>query len=132
MSMCAWSLTNDERTKVRDAFIEIDTERTGTIKLGELKKVLEDKFHISDEQTLAIFKALDTNHDEEIHYTEFLAAMVSSRIQLHDDLLKATFRRFDTDNQGFITVKNLRDVLGESFEGEEVDKMVAEADTTHD
>lgn len=132
MEMMAWSLSNDERAQIRDCFIAIDKDRSGTITIQEFKQVLEDKFHIHDESVLQSFAALDSAHTDEIHYTEFLAAMVSSRIQLHDDLLKATFRRFDVENQGFITVKNLRDVLGESFEGEEVDKMVAEADVSHD
>merc|ERR1712062_382880 len=81
---------------------------------------------------MGAFEALDPSHHDEIHYTEFLAAMVSSRIQLHDDLLQQAFKRFDTDNQGQITAKNLRDVLGDSFEGEDVDKMLGEADTNHD
>merc|ERR1719188_2141047 len=53
--------------------------------------------------------------------------MVSSRIKLHDDLLKATFQRFDIDNSGFITADNLRQVLGEAFEGENIDHLMKEA-----
>mmetsp|Transcript_73608 Transcript_73608/g.157874 ORF Transcript_73608/g.157874 Transcript_73608/m.157874 type:complete len:553 (-) Transcript_73608:109-1767(-) len=132
MSMMAWSLTVDERAKVREAFIEMDTERNGTIKLHEFKKVLQERFHVKDADALAAFEALDTNHTEEIHYSEFLAAMVSSRIAIHDDLLKETFRRFDTDNTGFISQDNLRQVLGDSFDGKEVDQMMAEADSTQD
>eukprot|EP00928_Gymnodinium_smaydae_P053651 TRINITY_DN37592_c0_g1_i1.p1 TRINITY_DN37592_c0_g1~~TRINITY_DN37592_c0_g1_i1.p1 ORF type:complete len:550 (-),score=123.44 TRINITY_DN37592_c0_g1_i1:129-1778(-) len=132
MSVMAWSLTNDERKSVRQAFLEMDSERTGVISLGEFKQVMESKFHISDEQAAKVFASLDTNHTDEIHYSEFLAAMCSTRIKLHDNLLKGTFNRFDTDNTGYISVKNLRDVLGESFEGEEVDAMLAEADLTHD
>jgi len=132
MSMMAWSLTNSERAKVRNAFIELDVERTGTIKLSEFKQVLEKKFHMNDEQLVQVFKALDTNHTDEIHYSEFLAAMVSSRIAMHDDMLYATFKRFDTDNSGYITVENLKDVLGESFEGEKVAEMLKEADFTSD
>jgi len=129
MAMMAWSLTNDERMQVREAFMEIDTDRTGTITLPEFKKVVEDKFHISDDEALQAFHALDTNNTDEVHYTDFLAAMVSSRIQLHDNLLKATFQRFDKDNSGFITADNLREILGQ---GEDVDKLIAEADSSHD
>jgi len=132
MAMMAWSLTNDERMQVREAFMEIDTDRTGTITLPEFKKVVEDKFHISDEVAEQAFHALDMNHTDEVHYTEFLAAMVSSRIQLHDNLLKATFQRFDIDKSGFITVENLIQCLGETFDGQEVQNMIAEADTSHD
>jgi calcium-dependent protein kinase len=132
LSMMAWSLSVEERSQIRDAFLAIDKDRSGAITIQEFKSVLEDKFHITDDNVMESFMALDTTHADEIHYTEFLAAMVSSRIQLHDDLLKATFRRFDTENHGYITVKDLREVLGDHFEGDEVDKMIAEADVSHD
>mmetsp|Transcript_61817 Transcript_61817/g.147483 ORF Transcript_61817/g.147483 Transcript_61817/m.147483 type:complete len:568 (-) Transcript_61817:147-1850(-) len=132
MSVMAWSLTNEERAKVRDAFLELDTKREGTVKMWEFKQVLEDQFHIDHDEVVAIFEKMNTSHDEEIHYTEFLSAMVSSRIQLHDDLLKATFRRFDTHNTGYITVADLKEVLGESFEGEDITSMLKEAHIDHD
>mmetsp|Transcript_49472 Transcript_49472/g.152641 ORF Transcript_49472/g.152641 Transcript_49472/m.152641 type:complete len:538 (-) Transcript_49472:38-1651(-) len=132
MSMMAWSLSNDERAKVRQAFLDMDVNRTGTITIAEFKQVLEDKFHIADAEATRAFAALDTNNTHEIQYSEFLAAMVSSRIALHDDLLLSTFKRFDTDNSGYISAENLKEVLGQSFEGEEVDKMMAEVDLSHD
>jgi len=132
LEMMAWSLSNEERAKVRDYFISMDTTQQGTITLGELQQVMVTKFHISDEETQAIFKAMDTNSDEEIHYSDFLAAMVSTRIAVHDDLLKQAFKKFDIDNSGFITVENMREVLGESHEGEEVESLMSEADFTHD
>jgi len=132
MEMMAWSLSNDERAKVREYFIAMDASKQGTITLAELKEVLENKFHIPDDETRHIFEAMDSNHDEEIHYSDFLAAMVSNRIALHDDLLRSAFSKFDTDSSGYITVENLRQVLGDSFEGEEVEKLVAEADALKD
>lgn len=96
LSMMAWSLTNEERSKVREAFMQLDEDKTGVIKIGELKK----------------------------------AAMVSTRIALHDDLLLAAFKRFDVDNSGKITVENLREVLGESFSGNAVESIMKEADLT--
>jgi len=132
MSLMAWSLSNDERAQVRQAFIELDLDKTGTIKCGELKTVLQEKFHIDCQQATTIFAALDTNNDHEIHYSDFLAAMVSSRIQMHDSLVEGAFRRFDSDNSGFITGENIKVVLGPSVSQEEVDKMLAEADTTKD
>jgi len=132
MLMMAWSLTNEERAQVREAFMEIDTGRTGTITLPEFKKVVEQQFHMPNDDAVRAFHALDMHHTDEVHYSEFLAAMVSSRIQLHDSLLKATFARFDTDKSGFITVENLKQCLGETFDGEEVEKLLAEADASHD
>lgn len=132
MEMMAWSLSNEERAKVRDYFIAMDTTQSGTITLAELKDVLTRKFHIPDAETAAIFHAMDSNHDEEIHYSDFLAAMVSTRIAVHDDLLRQAFKKFDVDNSGYITAANMRQVLGENHEGEEVENLMAEADFSHD
>lgn len=131
MEVMAWSLSNSERRKLRDAFLEMDSQKTGTISLSEFRMVLEDQFHISDEKVVTAFKALDYDNADEIHYSEFLAATASTRIAMHDDLLKLTFKRFDTDNSGFITVANLKEVLGESYNGDEIEKMLSEADVHH-
>merc|ERR1711920_10475 len=101
----------------------------GTITLAELKQVMIDKFQISDHETNQIFLAMDSNQDETIHYSDFLAAMMNTRISMHADLLRSAFRRFDTDNSGYITVENLREVLGDN---DQVEHMLAEADVLKD
>jgi len=132
LSAMAWSLTNDERMKLRDDFLAIDKTQSGTITLPEFKAVVEERFHLDDLQVKKVFDSLDTSCTEEIHYTEFLAAMVSSRVHLHDDLLKATFRRFDVGHTGYIDASDLKMVLGETFEGTEVAALLDEADVDHD
>merc|ERR1712045_238217 len=106
--MMAWSLSNEERAQVRDYFEAMDKNHHGTITLQELRQVMHDKFEISDEETNQVFEAMDSNHDDTIHYSEFLAAMMTTRISVHSDLLRSAFRRFDTDSSGYITVENLR------------------------
>lgn len=128
----AWSLTEAERQEVKDAFLTLDKDRSGTITSSEFKQVLMEQFHFKDQEVSRLFEALDTSGDDEIHYSEFLAAMVSTRIAMHEDLLKATFQRFDRDSTGFITVENLEEVLGEAYLGTEVEKLLKEADFTGD
>jgi len=127
MQLMAWSLSREERSEVRGAFLELDTHHTGVIKLTELKEVLEERFHIPEESSCGVidaFRGLDCECDAEIHYSDFLAAMMSSRLELHDGLLRETFRRFDTQNRGFITPSGLRQVLGKSWEVDQVFKAV--------
>jgi len=132
MEMMAWSLSNEERAKVREYFVSMDKNKQGTITLLELKQVMTDKFHISDTETMQVFEALDSNQDDTIHYSDFLAAMLNTRIAMHDDLLRSAFRRFDTDSSGYITVDNLRQVLGDTFEGEQIETLLSEADMLQD
>mmetsp|Transcript_130849 Transcript_130849/g.279952 ORF Transcript_130849/g.279952 Transcript_130849/m.279952 type:complete len:555 (+) Transcript_130849:79-1743(+) len=132
MEMVAWSLSNEERAQVREAFIDMDTNKQGTISLGDFKRVMRDTLKVPDEEIEQAFAVLDSNHDEEIAYSDFLAAMVSSRIGLHEQLIDAAFKKFDVDSSGYITPKNLRMVLGETFEGEQVERLISEADLLKD
>lgn len=128
LSVMAWSLTNEERAKVRNCFIQMDTTKEGNITLGDLKKVMQSTLQVEDAEIKKIFDALDTSNNEKINYTEFLAAMVSTRIKMHDELLAKTFARFDVDNTGFISKDNLKVVLGDTFHGKTLDEMIESAD----
>jgi Ca2+-binding EF-hand superfamily protein len=130
--MVSWSLTSEQRAKVREAFEAIDTKHTGTITLLEMKQALQQAITIEDEEVRSIFDTLDGNHNEVVNYSEFLAAMVTTRITLHDDLIKSTFNRFDHDRSGFITAENLRQVLDDSHSPEEIDSMLKEVDFNSD
>lgn len=131
MSLMAWSLSCEERAKVEGYFLALDANHQGAITYEELKKVMVDKFHLPQGEAKRAFQAMDTNHNKEIHYSDFLAAMISTRVELHEELLHEAFRKFDTDNCGYITADNLREVLGDTFEGQKVEKMLHEADTLH-
>jgi len=127
MSMVAWSMTNADRAKVRDAFLAMDTDRSGTVTFNEFEKVVKEQFSFSDDETREAFKALDTTHDDEIHYSDFLAGMVCSRVQFHEELLRDTFRRFDIDNSGYIDAGEMKQILGETYDGFDTEKMLHDA-----
>jgi len=133
MEMMAWSLTYEERELVAKQFLAMDKEKKGTITMGEFKQCLAEQFSISDEETQQIFEAMDSNSDHTIHYTDFLAAMLNTRIKLHSDLLMKTFKRFDKANTGYITVENLVEIFGgDTFQGEQVEALFKEADLRKD
>jgi len=131
MEVMAWSLSSDEQAAVREQFMAIDTNCQGTITMAELRTALMAG-GVSEDLVLPIFQALDGAKDEEIHYSEFLAAMVSTRIVVHEDLLKTTFRRFDIEASGYITVENLKEMLGDSFDGVPIEELLKEADYLKD
>jgi calcium-dependent protein kinase len=127
-----WLLTSRETAQMQKEFLAIDTDQQGTISQSELKELLARTFGVADADAIEVFKAMDANHDDEIHYSEFLAAMLSTRIDLHDNLLDNTFRNFDKDLSGYITADNLRESLGCTFEGESVETLLGEADLLED
>jgi len=98
-----------------------------------VKEAMKNNLKVADErEVLQIFEALNYNHNSEIHYSDFLAAMLDTQIDLSDDLLASTFRRFDVDGSGNLTVQNLRQVLGSYVDGLDVKTFVREASHTRD
>merc|ERR1712061_174366 len=94
-----------------------------------MKKVLEENFHVDSHEAEALFKSLDTDNDNEIAYSEFLAAALQGRVKVHEDLLRKTFHRFDADQTGRISADELKSILGDHFEGTDVEELIREADT---
>lgn len=132
MLAMAWSLGNEERAKIRSQFEAMDRNHEGTITLAEFKQVVQENFHMEDTEVKRCFEALDAAHNNEIQYSEFLAAMVSSRIGLHDDHLHSAFRRFDIDNTGYIDAANLKAVFGDDYTDNDINGMMNEVDANHD
>jgi calcium-dependent protein kinase len=130
LQLMTYSLTLEERQKVREAFLTIDHDQTGALTLEQFKEVLGE--HVTDAEAKNIFSTLDANHDDTIHYSDFLAGMLSSRIASNENYVRAAFNRLDVDGSGVITLENLREVLGDSHNGREIEELFKEADLTHD
>lgn len=132
LSMMAWSLTLEDQQELRLQFQMVDTDNSGTITQHELANVLQANFNIDSAEAEALFKSLDTKGSTEIGYAEFLAAAMKKRVMMHEDVLHATFERFDVDSTGTITQSSLRALLGDSFEGSDVEELIREADVDGD
>lgn len=128
LSMMAWSLSQEDRQHLQDKFLEMDVQKQGTISLPQFKAVLEDNYQVNGAEAEQIFAALDTDHDNTICYSEFLAAVLQDRVRMHEDMLRKTFARFDQDGSGTITVENLRAVLGDTYEDGVIKELIVEAD----
>lgn len=132
LSMMAWSLSSQDHEELREQFESIDLDNSGTITMSELKRVLETNFSVDSHEAEVLFQRIDADNDHEIAYSEFLAATLQSRVGLHEDIIRNTFHRFDVDESGVITPDNLRELLGDSFEGCDVEGLISEADTNGD
>lgn len=132
MSAMAWSMTNEDRSALRESFLAMDKTKSGTITFDEFEACVKARLDLTDAEVKDVFDMLDASKTGVVHYTEFLAAMMASRVQLHDPLLKATFHRFDVCNTGFIEGDDLVKLLDQSFEGQDLASLLKEADTSGD
>jgi len=115
---------------LRDLFYAYDTDRTGMISLSELREALADQ-HFSDAEMTRLFQDVDVDHSGRIHYTEFLAATLECKGYLEEERLAEAFDRLDSDDSGFITKANLKEILGADYDAAEVEEMISKADFKH-
>ena len=48
---------------------------------------------------------------EELNYTEFIAATLTAKAELNQELLWSAFQHFDVSNSGEITEEDIKEVL---------------------
>ena len=136
--------------KLREEFLKIDTDASGTINEAELCAALGvaelDALHsveitpstrrcacsmafISTQTpTKEVFAKLDHDSSGEVHYHEFLAATLEAHELLNEEVLQDTFDRMDHDDSGVISRENLRSLLGSRASDELVETLMSEGD----
>jgi calcium-dependent protein kinase len=122
----------DEIVELRKAFDQFDTANNGTIQFGEFKKALQGTGHYKDDEITKMFQDVDIDGSGVIHYTEFLAATLEARGTIEEERLAEAFDRLDSDDSGYITKKNLKDILGTQYSKTAIDEIMKEADKNND
>ncbi|XP_022592712.2 calcium-dependent protein kinase 1 [Cyclospora cayetanensis] len=109
-------------------FWALDAEGTGTIRVEGLVETLVAKLNIPEAEALHIFQRIDQTGDQEINYSEFLAATFQTQVALSQSLIREAFERLDADHSGEISLANLRQILGDSYGGLLVEDILAQCD----
>jgi len=86
----------------------------------------------SDETLREIFSSIDVNRNGRIQYTEFLAATIEAHGRIEEDRIAEAFDRLDSDDTGYISKENLREVLGTDGTPALIDALIREADKNND
>ena len=108
MNILVKMLDVNEIEKLREAFLHIDTDNTGQITAAELKEALmRSNFNIPETEIDHIIDEVNYHGTKKINYTEFLAATISVKSILNDNMLLAIFKQFDTNSDGKITSDNI-------------------------
>merc|ERR1711861_108662 len=108
MGMVAYTLDRKDVAELREEFQSLDTAQNGVLSQKEFKQGLKAK-GLSDSEIQEIFKSVDYDESNNIHYLEFLAATLCT-INISEDKYKTAFNKLDRDKSGSISVKNLTDL----------------------
>lgn len=86
---------------------------------GALKIMHSDK-QLNDETLEKLFHGIDVYESGQIHYNEFLAAVVESQGLITMEHLADAFDRLDGDEKGYISKDDLKNLLGTDYNEERV------------
>jgi len=133
------TLSEQQRSEIRQAFDLFDTEGQGTIDANALKVVLRALgFEPRKEEVREMIASVDKSDNQAglIDFNEFLALLLQKMQEkdTKEDAMRA-FRQFDLDHQGRISCANLQVVareLGETMTDEEIEEMISAADLDKD
>jgi len=132
----AWSLTLEQRRKLRSLYINVGATKDGVVLLGDLEQLFREQTTIPAAElasVMAALRLLDADGDQELHYSDFLAGMMAKKLEKDEacgTLLQDTFRRFEVQGQGYITPESVK-VLAGDVPDQELDEAFNQAHLRH-
>lgn len=128
----AYKSTTDEIGFLRNVFEHFDVGHDGEISAEEFKNVLSTHYNYTEHECLTMFRHIDVDGNGTVHYSEFLAATLEAHGVLDESRLAEAFDRLDCDDDGYITMQNLRDFLGEDVPEKYIRGVIDEVDINGD
>ena len=118
LTYMATRLKEKEIKDLNKIFLEIDTNKDGTLSVDEIKKCLiklnqQDKLQISNKEIEEVFKSIDINNSKRIEYTEFISSMLEESSYCKEEKLISIFREFDKDGSGKISKGEIKKLLND-------------------
>jgi calcium-dependent protein kinase len=130
MKVIIQDLSLEEIHELKEAFLAIDTEKTGFITAEGISQALKNsRLYLAQEHMQKIINSVNYLGYGKLNYTAFLMATLNKKLIIDEEKLYEAFKHFDINNKGFITAGDLRIVLqksGSLVDEEHVERMLME------
>jgi len=130
-------LSNEQKNEIKEAFELFDSDKDQMINYHELKVAMRALgFEVKKADVLKVLHEYDRNETGSISFEDFNECMTEKILARdpNEELIKS-FKLFDDDDTGKISVRNLRRVareLGETVNEDELRSMIDEFDYNGD
>ncbi|KAL4466461.1 hypothetical protein ABPG73_019079 [Tetrahymena malaccensis] len=127
--------TKEEKDQLLKTFKQLDTDGDGMLSQEELlngyKKIMSAVQ--AEEEVKKIMNQVDKNKSGKIDYSEFVMATCNRQNMLSKEKLQMAFKMFDKDNNGSLTVDEIRKLFNSHIQDDEVIKdIIKEVDKNQD
>ena len=127
LMVVAHKSTSEEIGFLRRMFHRFDRSNVADITFDEFKIALQD-YDYTEAECQRLFHGMDLDNSGVVHYSEFLAATIEAHGDISEERLAEAFDRIDADDSGYITVGDLRELLGDSVPSSYLNRIIDEAD----
>lgn len=121
--------THEEFKELEQIFLEVHSDMGGNVTVDEVHTRLRGKY--TESEVNSWFQGAKYDNSRNINYTEFLRGVIRSRRHIERLRVQEAFATLDKGKQGYVTVGNLRAVLG-SDNSAYIEQLMKEADTKKD
>ncbi|XP_037090298.1 neo-calmodulin-like isoform X2 [Pollicipes pollicipes] len=133
IDLVEYGLTEELVAEFKEAFMLFDKDEDGVINMNELGVMMKTLGQRPTETELEkMVSTVDQEGTGQIEFNEFLQMMAKKMAGMEsEEELKEAFKVFDKDEDGLLTVGELRHIMtsmGEKMSNDEVDDMIREAD----
>ncbi|KAJ0692252.1 putative protein kinase CAMK-CDPK family [Helianthus annuus] len=135
LKVIAESMSEEEIKGLKAMFVNMDTDKSGSITYEELKTGLARLgSKLSEAEVKQLMEAADVDGNGTIDYIEFITATMHRHRLERDEHLYKAFCHFDTDNSGYITMDELETAMKQYGMGDEstIKDIISEVDTDND
>jgi len=111
---------------LRNMFLTLDEDHSGELTFEELYNMIKKYYPngMTEEEFRRVFDQLDHERTGKVHYMEFLAATLESRVKLTGQLLNQAFDHLDVESTGKISIDNMQQLLGGNFTRKDVENLL--------
>ncbi|XP_032526124.1 uncharacterized protein LOC116776927 isoform X1 [Danaus plexippus] len=130
-------LTDEQKSDLQQAFDLLDYNGEGKIRAEDFRVAIKALgYEPTKEELQKMISGVDKGQTGKLSFENFETAIMRKVMSLDSDgdIMKS-FRLFDMNDTGFISVENVKrvtDILGTYLTDEEIDEMVDDADTDYD
>jgi len=119
-------LKEQDTRDLRNMFLTLDEEHSGELTFEEMYKLIQkcSSAPLTEEYFHKVFDQMDHENTGKVHYMEFLAATLESRVKLSGQLLNQAFDHLDVESNGHISIDNFQQLLGKSFSRDDVEDLI--------
>ncbi|KAK4798484.1 hypothetical protein SAY86_030810 [Trapa natans] len=135
LKVIAESLTEEDIKGLKAMFMNMDTDKSGTITYDELKSGLARLgSRLSETEVRQLMEAADVDGNGAIDYIEFISATMHRHKLERDEHLYKAFQYFDKDGSGYITKDELEIAMKDHGMADEanIKEIISEVDKDND